>query len=142
MADFDPIQSLIDNAAIYDHNVEVAATHVLKYWDAMNAVEKRFVGQPDPDLQEVIAAKTEVHEEYWMPTDDNYWKPCSHGSDEEFRVADIADVIALSDFRSSFIVRVVIRDDCDRMGKSDIVYLLQTEDGREEGPVRIVNQFN
>ncbi|TWU43580.1 hypothetical protein Poly51_63220 [Rubripirellula tenax] len=142
MTDFDPIQSLINNAAIHDHNVEVAATHVLRYWDAMNAVEKRFIDQSDPDLQEVIAAKTEVHERFWMPTDDNYWKPCSHGSDEEFRVADIADVVVLSDFRISFIVRLVIRDDCDRFGKSDIVYLLQTQDRRKEGAVWIVNEFS
>ncbi len=142
MTDFDPIQSLIDNSQIYDHNVEVAASHVLRYWDAMNAVEKRFASESDPDLDTVIAAKTEVHEQFWMETEDAYWKPCSHSSAEDFRIADIADIIALSDFRSSFVVRVVVRQDADRMGKSDIAYLLQTEDGNEEGPIRIVNRFN
>ncbi|MCA9040425.1 MAG: hypothetical protein KDA65_08770 [Planctomycetaceae bacterium] len=142
MFDWDPIQSIIDNAAIRDHNEKVSAGHVLRYWAEMNAVEKQFPYKPDEPMVDVMAAKLEVHEKYWMPSDDNYWKPCSHGNQEQYAVADIESIDVLTDFRISFIVRIKIRSDSKRFGKKDILYLLQTEDGSEEGPVRIVNEFH
>jgi hypothetical protein len=142
MDDWNPIQSLIENAAITDDNNEVAATTVLRYWDEMNAVEREFADASENALYDVIAAKSVVHDKFWAKTVDDYWRPCSHSNDEEYRVSDIDGVFVLSDFRAAFVVRLTIRQDSSRLYKSDIAYLLQTEDGTEEGRLVIVNQFS
>lgn len=76
MSDWEPLQSLIDNAAITDHNNEVAARTVLNYWRDMNAVEKRYADYEHKEfgaeLDTIIAAKTDVHNRYWAKSDDDY----------------------------------------------------------------------
>jgi hypothetical protein len=142
MTDWNPIESLIKNAAIRRHNNEIAVRHVLAYWRAMNDVERQFLTASDDQFDEVVAAKTKVHEMFWAASDDDYWKPCSKGSSEEYSLKDIDEVFVMSDLRSSFFVRLAIRQDSNRFGKRDVGYLLQTSDGTAEGPVRIVDEFS
>jgi hypothetical protein len=146
---FDPIQSLIDSSQINDHNAEVVTRFLLCYYQEMNDVERRFPWndslsseENSVNLSEVIAAKLLVHNKFWEPTDDEFWKPCSSSSEEEFNVRDIEAIKVRIDHRNHFLAEVSYPKTKKGPTRLDTVYLIENREINGVSRLFIVNKFS
>ena len=147
MPEPDPITLFIQNAKINDRNSEIVARFLLRYYSELNEVERRFPWDEKLSSQEnfelaegAVPAKVKVHQRYWEPTADDYWKPSSHGNMPHYSLANIESIKVKTDFRNAFLVEVKHAPDAAR---SDTTYLV--EHRKVEGSKRrlsIVNAFS
>ena len=136
---YDPFNSLIENANIYDHNTKVVARHIYSYYCSMNKIEKKLCSLnisnlSKEELSSAIEEQSLVFNEYWE-TESDYWKPCSIGSNEEYNPESILSLTVLSDGNGSFVAGIEYKDDL--LEKIKIAYLVQQFDGKP----KIVNKF-
>jgi hypothetical protein len=128
---FDPIGSLIESSRIYDENSQVVARFIYSYYSEMSEVEKgqknrgahRFSGD---ELNAEIEEQIKVYEKYWERNND-YWKPCSVGSDENFDPSNITRIEVLSDGDGSFVVHLTYEHEI--LGGNVLAYQVGTYDG-------------
>lgn len=139
---WNPIESLIANARIHDHNERVVAEFIGMYFKLMHELELRHepvrkMSSDAPDWKErfdqAIEEQKEVHSEFWDSTDEN-WHPCSIGYPHEFCIEDVDDMSVSTDGRGNFLITLT-RSKTGLSKKTG--YLVETCEGKP----RIINKF-
>jgi hypothetical protein len=146
MSEPDPITLLIENAKINDRNSQIVARFLLRYYSDLNEVERRFPWDEKLSDQEnfeladgAVPAKVKVHQRYWEPAADDYWKPSSHGNMPQYSLTNIESIKVKTDCRNAFLVEV---KHAPAAARSDMTYLVEHRKVEgSKGRLFIVNAF-